>query len=193
MGAILTTVARAWPGSRRPGPAAEPAAGGAVQSARRSRSSPMLAVVLLCIFLVVVTTLVHYEVLAVLSARLPGMRVAPRLKLVVVVLASFAAHAGEIALYALAAWASIALLGIGQLSGSAGPGFLGCLYFSAETFTSLGFGDIVPGGPLRLLAGVETLNGLLLIGWSASYIYISMERFWDAGAEKFRRAAPRVP
>jgi hypothetical protein len=25
---------------------------------------------------------------------------------------------------------------------------------------------------------VEALNGLLLIGWSASYAYIAMERFW---------------
>jgi hypothetical protein len=31
---------------------------------------------------------------------------------------------------------------------------------------------------MRLLAGMEVLNGLLLIGWSASYTYISMERFW---------------
>jgi hypothetical protein len=29
-----------------------------------------------------------------------------------------------------------------------------------------------------LLAGAEALNGLLLIGWSASYTYIAMERFW---------------
>ena len=40
-------------------------------------------------------------------------------------------------------------------------------------------GDLTPSGPMRLLAGVEALNGLLLIGWSASYIYISMERFWS--------------
>ena len=34
-----------------------------------------------------------------------------------------------------------------------------------------------------VLAGAEALNGLLLIGWSASYLYIAMERFWnDQGA-----------
>jgi hypothetical protein len=36
----------------------------------------------------------------------------------------------------------------------------------------------VPHHMLRVLAGVEALNGLLLIGWSASYAYIAMERFW---------------
>lgn len=58
---------------------------------------------------------------------------------------------------------------------------MNCLYFSAETYTTLGFGDLTPAGPVRLLAGVEALNGLLLIGWSASYTYIAMERFWSAG------------
>jgi len=57
------------------------------------------------------------------------------------------------------------------------------MYFSAETFTSLGFGDLVPVGSIRPLAGVEALNGLLLIGWSASYAYIAMERFWSAGGD----------
>ncbi|MFT5782459.1 MAG: hypothetical protein ACI9EB_001852 [Pseudomonas sp.] len=34
---------------------------------------------------------------------------------------------------------------------------------------------------MRLIAGVEALNGLLLIGWTASSTYIAMERFWKAG------------
>ncbi len=53
------------------------------------------------------------------------------------------------------------------------------LYSSSETFSSLGDGDLVPQGPLRLLSGVEALDGLLLIGWSASFAYVSMERFWQ--------------
>jgi hypothetical protein len=62
--------------------------------------------------------------------------------------------------------------------GLAGTSFLDALYFSAETFSSLEFGDITPAGPLRLIAGSETLVGLLLIGWSASYTFVAMERFW---------------
>jgi hypothetical protein len=52
---------------------------------------------------------------------------------------------------------------------------------SAETYSSLGFGDVIPFGAIRLVAGVEALNGLLLIGWTASYVYIAMERFWNVG------------
>jgi len=35
-----------------------------------------------------------------------------------------------------------------------------------------------------MIAGVEALNGLLLIGWSASYAYIAMERFWNEDASR---------
>lgn len=64
--------------------------------------------------------------------------------------------------------------------------FSASLYFSAETYTSLGFGDLTPNGPVRLLAGVEALNGLLLIGWSASFTYLCMERFWSPADEASR-------
>ncbi|HEX4943756.1 MAG TPA: ion channel [Usitatibacteraceae bacterium] len=139
----------------------------------------MFLTIALCLALVVATTLVHFEMLTQLSARLPGIVIASRLKLVVVMLTTFATHAIEIALYAVAIWSCIWLAGVGGLPGASGSTFVNCFYFSAETYTSLGFGDIVPSGSLRLLAGVETLNGLLLIGWSSSYIYLSMERFWD--------------
>jgi hypothetical protein len=34
---------------------------------------------------------------------------------------------------------------------------------------------------MRLIAGVESLNGLVLIGWSASFTYLEMARFWENG------------
>jgi hypothetical protein len=46
-------------------------------------------------------------------------------------------------------------------------------------YTSLGIGDIVPVGNLRFLAGLETLTGLVLITWTASFMYIEMQRFWE--------------
>lgn len=144
----------------------------------------MPLVALVCGLLVIATTVLHYEVLRAVNAALPGVDIAARAKLLVVILAAFVAHAAEIVLYAFALYALVAWLGAGSLSGAAGLSFANCLYFSAETYTSLGFGDLTPVGSVRLLAGVEALNGLLLIGWSASFTYISMERFWMPGSEK---------
>jgi len=115
---------------------------------------------------------------------LPGLGIKPRAKLIVVIIAAFLAHALEIALYALAIWGLVRFGGLGTLADSSRFSLDVSLYFSAETYTSLGYGDVVPGGAVRLLAGVEALNGLLLIGWSASYTYIAMERFWSDAAAR---------
>jgi hypothetical protein len=142
----------------------------------------MLAVVIVCCVLVVATTVLHYEVLRVMNTALPRLGIPDRAKLVVVILGAFVAHTVEMAMYGGALYLLVGWLGIGSLAGGADFSLATCMYFSAETYTSLGFGDVSPVGPVRLLAGVEALNGLLLIGWSASFTYISMERFWNARA-----------
>ena len=49
---------------------------------------------------------------------------------------------------------------------------------SAITYTTVGFGDVVPVGPIRFLSGMEALTGFVMIGWTASFTYLEMERFW---------------
>jgi hypothetical protein len=139
----------------------------------------MLKVIIAAAVLVAATGFLHYEVLRGLNARLPGLALPDRFKLLVVIAVAFVAHAVEILLYAVAVYVLVGHLGAGNLAGSADSLFEACLYFSAQTYTSLGFGDVSPTGPVRFLAGVEALNGLLLIGWTASFTYISMERFWN--------------
>lgn len=139
----------------------------------------MIMIGTFCVVLIVLTTLIHYEVLRALTIGLPVFAVPGRAKLIVVIFGAFIAHAVEIVLYAVAIHVIVHNVGIGSLHDSTNPALSTCLYFSAETYTSLGYGDFLPGGDLRLIAGVEALNGLLLIGWSASYIYIAMERFWS--------------
>jgi len=142
----------------------------------------MFAVILSCVLLMALTTLFHYEVLRGLHLGLPKLRIPSRTKLLVTILAAFVAHMVEIGLYAVTLFALIRYMGVGNLGTQNEASFLECLYFSAETYTSLGLGDIAPLGPIRLLAGAASLNGLLLIAWSASFIYLAMERFWTSGS-----------
>ena len=138
----------------------------------------MLLVIAVCLSLLITTTLIHYEVLRGLSVVLPRVRIQHRAKLILVIITTFIAHVVEILLYAVALYSLIHQPGLGSLQEAENFSMATSLYFSAETYTSLGYGDVVPTGAVRLLAGAEALNGLLLIGWSASYTYIAMERFW---------------
>jgi voltage-gated potassium channel Kch len=153
----------------------------------------MILVGILCLFLVAATILIHYEVLRNLNARLPRIAVPQRAKLLVVISSAFLAHAIEITLYALAVYFVVRLVDQASFVNIAHLSVNSALYFSAETFTSLGYGDMVPDGDLRLLAGVEALNGLLLVGWSISYTYFAMERYWinDQPEGARRRHPPR--
>jgi hypothetical protein len=155
----------------------------------------MIAAVIASVVLVIATILTLYETLRLTSAHLAELPLPPRARIIVVVLAAFVGHTLAVWTYAFAYWGLA-----GQLGGFGGlpvDDFMDCLYFSAVTYTSLGFGDHVPLSHVRLIAGVEGLNGLLLIGWSASFTYLAMERYWpmhDARRGRRRRGlAPRHP
>lgn len=44
------------------------------------------------------------------------------------------------------------------------------LYFSTITFSTVGYGDVVPHPEWRMMAALEGVNGFLLIGWSTAYL-----------------------
>lgn len=103
-----------------------------------------------------------------------------RRPLLVIIFILFLLHLLEVTLYALAL-SALDEAGYGRLSGAVVGGagwFEDHFHFSIASYTTLGIGDIVAVGPIRLLAGIEALNGLLLIAWSASFTYIAMERLW---------------
>ena len=128
--------------------------------------------------LVVTSTLVHYEALRLLSAWIPHLRIRPRARLLGVIF-GVVGHLLEIACYALAYYTLHDHFGLGSFGGRFADNFTSYFYFSAESYTSIGLGDIFPLGSLRLITGVEALNGLLLVGWSASFTYLAMQRYWN--------------
>jgi hypothetical protein len=151
----------------------------------------MFAAVIASILLVALTILILYETLRCTSNHLAEMPLPPRARIVVVVLAAFMGHTLAVWTYAAAYW--ILADRLGGFAGLPVDDFMDCLYFSAVTYTSLGFGDHVPLQHVRLIAGVEALNGLLLIGWSASFTYLAMERYWPMHAQPKRRKGQAFP
>lgn len=139
----------------------------------------MLVASLFAVLLVVSSTFIHYEVLRLLSACVPRIRIRPRTRLLAVLFGAFSGHLLEIGLYALAYFYLRDHFDLGTFGGQFSDSFSSYLYFSAEAYTSIGLGDIYPLGSLRLITGIEALNGLLLIGWSASFTYLTMEKFWN--------------
>ena len=138
----------------------------------------MLIATLINICIVSTSVLVHYECLSLLSRNLPGSDNTPRIRIVLGVFGALIAHSAEIWLFGLAYFMVVSNDLGGGLAGSFDGSFLSCVYFSFTSYTTLGIGDIYPTGTLRFLAGIEGLVGLVLITWTASFLYLEMERVW---------------
>lgn len=128
--------------------------------------------------IVCLVVVLHNAVLVRLSGLLSNMRQSHHFRLIVAVLGCLAAHSMEVWLFAVGFYYMHHAPGWGELIGNFGGTLLDCVYFSFTTFTTLGYGDIEALGPLRFLTGIEGLTGLVLITWSASFLYVEMQRYW---------------
>lgn len=138
----------------------------------------MLVTLSATVLLVLLAVLIHLEALSRLWKCTPKLPLNPRLKVGVALLGALVAHLIEIGVFAV----GIRLLNespqYGELRGAGLGDYSDYAYYSMVTYTSLGFGDILPTGPLRILAGMETLTGLVLIAWTASFMFLQMQRNW---------------
>jgi len=139
-------------------------------------------VALFSVLLDMACVLVHYEVLRKLADWLARLRQLHRTRVLVLILGLLATHVFEIWIYAI---------GFGLLDGVADFGaivhtdpaaapsnWLDYVYYSFITYTTVGYGDMVPRGPIRFIAATEALTGWVLLGWSASFTFLEMQRFW---------------
>ena len=140
----------------------------------------MLYVFLLNCLMVATAVLIHYEFLYHVTLVIPRLKLRHRYRIVYGVVTALIAHAVEIWVFALAYYFMNRAEHWGHLEGNFSGTLMDCGYFSFTIFTTLGFGDIVPHGDLRYLTGIESLTGLVLITWSASFLYFEMQRHWDA-------------
>lgn len=74
-------------------------------------------------------------------------------------------HVGEITV-----WASVY-----ELAGAMRD-LQSALYFSAVTYTTTGYGDLVLPQDWRLVGAVEALTGILMCGWSTGFFFAVVSR-----------------
>ncbi len=138
----------------------------------------MTLALIINIVLVSLAVLIHYEMLFRLSRIIPRLKMRHRFRVVIGIFGSLLAHIIEIWIFAIGYYLMIHSGKFGTLTGNISHTILDCAYFSFVTYTSLGIGDIVPEGNIRFVTGLEALTGLVLITWSASFLFIEMQKFW---------------
>jgi hypothetical protein len=53
------------------------------------------------------------------------------------------------------------------------------LYFSAVTYTTTGYGDLLLPAEWRLVGSVEALTGILMCGWSTGFFFAIVSRMFE--------------
>jgi hypothetical protein len=122
---------------------------------------------------------VHYEFLFRLTVFAPLIKIRHRFRIIFGVCGALVAHSVEIWIFGFSYYFMNLADGWGNLKGNFDGSLMDCIYFSFTTFTTLGFGDIEPVGALRYLTGLESLTGLVLITWTASFLFVEMQRYWN--------------
>jgi hypothetical protein len=141
-------------------------------------TGPQLLVGAVSVAVTVLAVLFHYEMMVLTTRHLPRLGLRRRARIVALIFAMLSAHVVEVWLFGLSYWLLDRWPALGHLPGSFEEGAMDFVYYSVVTYTTLGFGDIVPRGPVRILTGTEALVGLALITWSASLAFLWMQRDW---------------
>jgi hypothetical protein len=62
------------------------------------------------------------------------------------------------------------------------PDLQAALYFSAVTYTTTGYGDVVLPMEWRLVGGIEALTGILMCAWSSGFFFAVVSRMFQTEA-----------
>jgi hypothetical protein len=63
------------------------------------------------------------------------------------------------------------------------PDLESAMYFSAVTYTTTGYGDIVLPADWRLVGGIEALTGILMCGFSTGFFFAVVSRVYESRSE----------
>jgi len=156
-------------------------------SAKRPFFMLLIATFAINTIIALIAILFHYEALYKLNKTMPKLhQIHSRYKVLIAVTAIFIAHVIEIWIFALGYYVMIQIPGMGGFVGAISEHgmMLDSIYLSLITYTTVGYGDIVVDGYLRYLTGIEALIGLILITWSASFLFIEMQKYWNMSNSK---------
>ncbi len=76
-------------------------------------------------------------------------------------------------LFEIVVWAVV------YFSKGAMPGLPTAVYFSAVTYTTTGYGDLVLPPEWRLVGAIEALTGILMCGWSTAFFLTVGSRLYE--------------
>ncbi len=137
----------------------------------------MILSILISVFLIVLAIAFHYWAIGVLLNVLPAECGPNRhfLHAVGILILVMCIHLAIVFGFASAMWGASQFLHLGSL-GRDGPfNFMDYFYHSSVSYSTLGLSE-VQEGHLKIMTALESLTGIVLLTWSATFYYSVMGR-----------------
>lgn len=132
----------------------------------------MFISVLLSTFLVLITVIWHYWVILKLYAFMPQNKEHSHfLRSILILLTLFSNHVLEVLWFSGGYYLGNEYFNIGGFTEGFQPIFRDYFYYSTVTYSTLGLSSFESTGHLKLMTGIESLTGFIMITWSASFFY----------------------
>jgi hypothetical protein len=132
--------------------------------------------------MVVMTMALHYEVLMIVSDRIipwAQKHVQSRRAVTYGIAGLLLGHVIEIWLFAFVIRCLLYFPFWGSIQGDFEGAWGDFLYLSTVSYTTLGDSSIRLTGPIRAITASESLVGMMMIIWSASFSYLNMKTIWE--------------
>ncbi|MFO7704683.1 MAG: ion channel [Halopseudomonas sp.] len=127
----------------------------------------------------VMAVMLHYESFILFGRIVRKIEFAHRRRMLLLIFGLLTVHVVAIWGFGISAWWLVEVHSVGVVAGYEAMSFLDYIFMSAVTYTTLGYGDMIPLGPIRFLYGSQGLVGFVLITWSASFAFLEMQRNWN--------------
>lgn len=134
----------------------------------------MILQILIALGAVIITGSIHFYALRTVAAGLRAHNANAFPAYLAILVTGTLGQCLAAFLFALAYIVS-ADLGLGLLEAKEPLALSQVFSFSLVNLTTLGLGDVIPSGGLKVLAGIEAMTGFLLISCTASHVFQIMK------------------
>lgn len=137
----------------------------------------MIIALLLSFLFAGLTIVLHFWALRILTTLMPEDADHNHFVRSILILGCiFFLHFFEILYYSASYYIAIEYFDIGHFTKEFVHISRDYLYFSLVTYTTLGLSEFNPVGHLKVMTGIQSLTGFIMLTWSATFFYNLMNR-----------------
>lgn len=138
----------------------------------------MFEALIISLLLITITIIWHYWWLGKLIQLMPSPKKSHSHfgRSVAILVLLFFVHVIEILWFSVGFYIARDVFELGGFTSAFKPIFRDYFYYSLVTYSTLGLSEFSPVGHVKVITGIESLTGFIMLTWSATFFYSLINR-----------------